>query len=546
MAKLTPTQRYYYYLAAAERTGIHAPILAALYGAHQGPELSDGEGGLGLRPTAEVTTAQLDTFAAQVQYAANTVRALTDNLIEQGWGGSDLWDTERDRYADNFLKLLADGYEPAAADQAAVGLAASDREQLRQAYEQELTVRQESALAPQSLLRLDGNLLVLIERLPEFYLGLAHQREALLELVRLWRRLDTREAAIASLAEEVGAGTLTEEALDRQLVQFASRISPHYAGYPHQREALIRLVQLWRELETREAALASLELDSSPDPGLKLLDPVLMAFVQRIPNFYEGKGTQRNALTEAFRLWRNLDSRRTAITQLGLDPAQLAAGSGDREVVQRLAAQLDRELLSFLRRIPGAFSEIDHQREALIRLVQLWRELRTREQALESLRADLKRFEEQRQNPRPLPATLPKRPERWTPRNIHLAAPIIPNGNFTWAEATQGGTRMPLNQDTVDAIVRIATLAQRARNQIGQPFIVTSWYRPPHINRAVGGVVNSRHIVGDAIDFVCENLSGNQLYWALDPWWPGGLGRYRSFPNLCHIDARSYRARWRN
>lgn len=51
---------------------------------------------------------------------------------------------------------------------------------------------------------------------------------------------------------------------------------------------------------------------------------------------------------------------------------------------------------------------------------------------------------------------------------------------------------------------------------------------------------------GDARDFVCEGLTGNQLYWTLDPWWIGGLARFINFPNLCHIDARSYRARWLN
>jgi len=215
-----------------------------------------------------------------------------------------------------------------------------------------------------------------------------------------------------------------------------------------------------------------------------------------------------------------------------------------------LATQLDRELLTFVRRVPGEYKELDHEREALIRLVQLWRGLTTRNQTIQSLFEDQKRLNQARGNtteapPKPVPMVLPKRPARWTPENIQIWASIIPDGNFTWAEATHGGTRMPPNQATVDAMVRIAKLAQRARDRIGRPFIITSWYRPPS-NCAVAEATPSRHLVGDAMDFICEGLNGNQLYWSLEPWWPGGLGRYIKFPHLCHIDARSYRARWLN
>nr|WP_263971820.1 D-Ala-D-Ala carboxypeptidase family metallohydrolase [Leptolyngbya ohadii] len=74
-------------------------------------------------------------------------------------------------------------------------------------------------------------------------------------------------------------------------------------------------------------------------------------------------------------------------------------------------------------------------------------------------------------------------------------------------------------------------------------FRVTSGNR---VNQEVGGASFSRHIIGDAIDFYCDGLTGNQVYRALDPWWTGGLGRYNSFPALCHLDARGYRARWTN
>ena len=47
MTTLLPDQRNYYYLIEAARAGIHKPILAALYAAHNQPQLADGEIGLG-------------------------------------------------------------------------------------------------------------------------------------------------------------------------------------------------------------------------------------------------------------------------------------------------------------------------------------------------------------------------------------------------------------------------------------------------------------------------------------------------------------------
>lgn len=548
MTKLTPDQRNYYYLSEAERTGIHKPILAALYQAHLSPALGDGETGLGISAAGSVASERVDTFPEQVQYAANTIRALTDNLSQQGWKGMDIWNAEAGRYAEPFVERVADGYQPQESDRAAAALAPCDRAKLWQAYLSDIETDYIGKETPQNLAYLDRALLSLIERVPQYYLGLAHQRDAVLEAVRIWRKLDSAESAIASLATEANVipANLSEAQLDLLLKQFMQRLSPYYGGYPHQREALLRLTQLWRRLESREDAIASLAQNTSPDPGLKIYDPALIAFVERVPQYYGGLGSQRNALTEVVRLWRQLDSRASALSSLGIDPNLLNA-TANPTMLEQVAAQLDRELLGFLRRIPKAYIEADHQREALIRMVQLWRGLETRDRAIESLTEDLKRLDREKPKDAPKPVILiPRRPDRWTPNNIQLSLSIIPDGNFSWAEATHGGTRMPPNQDVVDAIVRIARMAQRARDRIGYPFIVTSWYRPPNVNRAVGGAKYSRHLVGDAIDFVCESLSGNQLYWSLDPWWPGGLGRYRSFPELCHIDSRSYRARWLN
>ncbi|HEY9609269.1 D-Ala-D-Ala carboxypeptidase family metallohydrolase [Allocoleopsis sp.] len=562
MATLSRDQRNYYYLIQAEQAGIHKPILTALYAAHSSPSLGDGETGLGISPANRISLAQVNTFPEQVQYAANVIRALIESLVDQGWKGGDLWDAEQGRYTDQFLQKVASGYAPIAqgappkaiaSEPAIARLEASDFAVIKQAYLAEFEADFSSANLPRNLAYLDRALLYLVDGIPDYYAGLPHQRDALVEGVRIWRALDTREAAIASLIPQTEATSAIEDEtqLALPLKQFVLGISAHYGGYPQQREALIRVAQLWRQLRTREEAIASLKTNASPEENLSLIDPALIAFAQRLPDYYQGKGSQRNALTEAFRIWRQLDSRATALAALGINAERLNASTANQTELLNLASQLDRELLTFLRRLPGDYQEFDHQREALIRLVQLWRSLPSRNQTVDSLLEDQKRFEKIRPSapealPKPVPTVIPKRPARWTPDNIQLFAAIIPDGNFTWAEATHGGTRMPPNQVTVDAMIRIAQLAQRARDRIGRPLIVTNWYHPPDLNGAVTEAISTRHRVGDAIDFICEGLTGNQLYWFLEPWWPGGLGRYTQFPYLCHIDARGYRARWRN
>ncbi|MBW4682045.1 MAG: peptidase M15A [Microcoleus vaginatus WJT46-NPBG5] len=561
MAQLSPDQRNYLYLQEAARTGIHKPILAALYTAHNQPILADEETGLGVSPANRIALEQVRTLGEQIYYAANTIRSLSESLVAQGWAASDLWHAEKGRYTDRFIQTLAAGYAAPATESTAARLEACDKQKLLQAYGEDFKIDCEIEDFPENQAYLDQALLTLVSELSRYYNGLPAQRDALLETARIWSRLDTREATIAKLPQVIASLNIPQSAdayaensdesyLDGTLLQFVEQLSPNYTGYPHQREALLRLVQVWRQLDSREEAIVSLKKNTSAEPFLKILDPALIAFAGRIPQYYRGQAHQRNAVTEAVRIWRQLDSRTAALVSLGIKAENLEAGKSDPAVLVKAAAQLDRELLAFARRLSIEYKEADHQREALIVLVQRWRQMSTKTQAITSLFDDLKQMNLARRGsleaaPTPL-VIVPKPPERWTPKNIQMYAPIIPDGYFTWAEATHGGTRMPPDQATVDAMIRIAKLAQRARDRIGRPLRITSWYRPAEINRRVGGVSNSRHIVGDAIDFYCEGLTGNQLYWFLDPWWPGGLGRYSCFPYLSHIDARNYRSRWLN
>lgn len=129
-------------------------------------------------------------------------------------------------------------------------------------------------------------------------------------------------------------------------------------------------------------------------------------------------------------------------------------------------------------------------------------------------------------------------------RNVSLKAAIIPGGHFTWAEATKGGSRIPDSESTVNGIIRIARAMEEVRSKLGdRPISVNSWYRDPDSNREVGGARNSRHLAGDAVDFVVAGLSSYAVYAKLKGWW-GSRGGLASSSIFTHIDARGYVARW--
>lgn len=121
-------------------------------------------------------------------------------------------------------------------------------------------------------------------------------------------------------------------------------------------------------------------------------------------------------------------------------------------------------------------------------------------------------------------------------------------GNFCWGEAlhfdASGKYRPPANANVVYGILRVAKVMEDIRRRFGNvPIQINSWYRDPATNRAVGGASRSRHLTGDAVDFVVPNVHPYDVYARLDGWW-GNQGGLASSTVFTHIDMRGYRARW--
>lgn len=89
--------------------------------------------------------------------------------------------------------------------------------------------------------------------------------------------------------------------------------------------------------------------------------------------------------------------------------------------------------------------------------------------------------------------------------------------NFTLEEltASQTAERRGLdntpNATAIANLTRLAALLEQVRAVIGKPIIVTSGYRSPEVNLAIGSTNKSQHPLGCAADFKVSGLTPKQV-----------------------------------
>lgn len=78
---------------------------------------------------------------------------------------------------------------------------------------------------------------------------------------------------------------------------------------------------------------------------------------------------------------------------------------------------------------------------------------------------------------------------------------------FTYSEtAEQRGIDNRPEAAHLPALRRLAAALEEVQALLGAPLAITSGYRSPALNSAVGGVAHSRHALGLAVDFVCPGF----------------------------------------
>ena len=99
-----------------------------------------------------------------------------------------------------------------------------------------------------------------------------------------------------------------------------------------------------------------------------------------------------------------------------------------------------------------------------------------------------------------------------------------------------------------EAIVPVLWIADLARRELGFSLIITSAYRSPAYNAAVGGASQSQHLANTALDLIPGGGTVDDLYGQLQEMrlgltFKGGLGLYRS-SGFVHVDTRGTNATW--
>ena len=93
----------------------------------------------------------------------------------------------------------------------------------------------------------------------------------------------------------------------------------------------------------------------------------------------------------------------------------------------------------------------------------------------------------------------------------------------------------------------LLAMLEAIRCHFDAPVTITSGYRSPDYNQAVGGASNSQHLYGTAADFQVPKRTIHQVHdWANEMFPASGLGVYvrNGGWGWIHIDNRGSRARW--
>ena len=124
-----------------------------------------------------------------------------------------------------------------------------------------------------------------------------------------------------------------------------------------------------------------------------------------------------------------------------------------------------------------------------------------------------------------------------------------------WSRVRKGVKNSVPHESLWPNIAQTLIVADAVRHKLGAPMTVTSSYRSPAYNAAVGGAPASLHLRFNALDLSCSNpgkaaaiadsLRGMKF---VSPASGGGTFEFRggigTYPTFVHLDTRGHDADW--
>ena len=98
--------------------------------------------------------------------------------------------------------------------------------------------------------------------------------------------------------------------------------------------------------------------------------------------------------------------------------------------------------------------------------------------------------------------------------------------------------------DPIFIDTELVNILQKIRTHFGKSVTITSAYRTPAKNKAVGGQTYSQHLYGKAADIKIKGVTPKKVTAYAETLLKnkGGIGTYSTFT---HIDVRTTKSRWK-